>query len=996
MTPQRWRQITEIFHAALARDPVRRDAFLGEACAADQALRSEVESLMAAHHEAGPFGDTPVSIPATPLEAGTLVGPYRIDSLLGAGGMGEVYRARDPRLERDVAIKVLPAHVTSDPERLARFEREARVLASLNHPHIGAIYGVEESDGGRALVMELVEGEDLAQRITRGPIPLAEALPIARQIAEALEAAHEQGIIHRDLKPANIKAREDGTVKVLDFGLAKALDPTSSAGAHAMHSPLSSVHAEQSGMIVGTAAYMSPEQARGKAADKRSDIWAFGVVFCEMLTARQLYTGETAAETLARVIEREPDVSALPAATPMAIRALIGRCLNRDPRSRLQAIGEARIAIERAIAQPDTQAPLEPGEQTARYTPPRPVWQRALPWALVVAALACAGLALWAPWRNVPPSAPFRLSVELGADASLASSAVSAATILSPNGAVVAFVAQKAGGGGPQLYVRRLDDLRATPLAGTDDADSPFFSPDGQWIAFFADRTLKKISVTGGLPVTLCEASNGRGGAWAEDGTIVFSPSSGRGVRLLRVSSAGGKTEPLTSLDEGEVTHRWPQVLPGGTAVLFTASSSPGDFGEANLVVQPLPSGARKVVQRGGYHGRYVPSGLGSPKRADREGGHLVYIHNGQLVAAPFDLDRLEVTGQVVSALEGVASNADTGGAQFAVSASGTLVYQPGQSVSSGALIHWMDHEGKTTPLRATLVNWSNLLFAPDGLRLAMQIAAPGRGPSDVWVYEWARERLTQLTSDPAFDSKPVWTPDSRRIAFGSARGDRSTLNLYWQPADATGDTKRLTESKNEQRPASWHPSGKFLAFEEQNPTTSWDLMMLRMEGDDASGWKPGKPTVFLNPPSAEREPMFSPDGQWLAYHSNESGRNEVYVRPFPGPGGKSQISTGGGTYPTWSHTKRELFYSLNGQIMVAPFAVEADSFRAEKPRLWSDGRYLERPGNRGFDLHPDGERFALALAPAAQTPSGTKQDKVVFIFNFFDELRRIAPAAER
>jgi serine/threonine-protein kinase len=746
-----------------------------------------------------------------------------------------------------------------------------------------------------------------------------------------------------------------------------------------MNSPELPVHATQAGLVLGTAAYMSPEQARGRAADKRADIWAFGVVFCEMLTARQLYTGETAAETLARVIEREPDVSALPAATPMAIRALIGRCLTRDPRSRLQAVGEARIAIELAIAQPDTQAPLEAGERTARYTP-RPVWQRALPWTLVVAALACAGLALWAPWRTMALPVPLRLSVELSPDASLASSAVGAATILSPDGAVIAFVAQKSGGGSPQLYVRRLDQLQATPLAGTDDADSPFFSPNGQWIAFFAGGKLKKISVTGGLPVTLCDVPNGRGGAWAEDDTIVFSPSSGRGVRLLRVSSAGGKAEPLTSLDEGEITQRWPQVLPGGAAVLYTASSSPGDFGEANLVVQPLPSGARKVVQRGGYHGRYLPS------------GHLVYIHDGQLFAAPFDLDRLEVTGQGVSALEGVASNADTGGAQFAVSASGTLVYLPGQSVSSGALIHWMDHEGKTTPLRATLVNWSNLLFAPDGRRLAMQIATPG--PSDIFVYEWARDTLTRLTFDPAFDSKPVWTPDSRRIAFGSARGDQSTLNLYWQPADGTGDTKRLTESKNEQRPASWHSSGKFLAFEEQNPTTSWDLMILPMEGDDALGWKPGKATVFLNAPSAEREPMFSPDGQWLAYHSNESGRNEVYVRPFSGLGGKSQISTGGGTYPTWSRTKRELFYSLNGQIRVAPFTVEGDSFRVEKPRLWSDGRYLERAGNRGFDLHPDGERFALALA--AQTPSDTKQDKVVFIFNFFDELRRIAPATKR
>jgi Tol biopolymer transport system component len=609
--------------------------------------------------------------------------------------------------------------------------------------------------------------------------------------------------------------------------------------------------------------------------------------------------------------------------------------------------------------------------------------QRALPW--VAAGALAFGLALvltlWAPWRNVPPPAALRLRVELSPDASPVSTAVGAATILSPDGATAVFVAQKSEGGRRQLYVRRLNQLQATPLSETDEADSPFFSPDGQWIGFFDGSKLKKISVTGGAAVTLCDAPNGRGGAWAEDGTIVFSPDLAR-VGLLRVSSAGGKPETLTSLAEGEVTQRWPQVLPGGTAVLYTSSNSPGDFSEANLVVQPLPSGKRKTIQRGGYYGRYLPS------------GHLVYIHDGKLFAAPFDLDRLEITGQPVPALEDVASNADTGGAQFAVSAGGTLAYLPGQSASSGALIDWMDHDAKTTPLRATLVNWSNLLFAPDGRRLAMQIAGPG--PSDIWVYEWAQDTLTRLTFDPAFDSKPVWTPAGRRIGFASARADKSTLNLYWQQADGTGDARRLTESKNQQRPASWHPSGKFLAFEEENPTTSWDLMILPMEGDDASGWKPGQPTVFLNTPSAEREPMFSPDGQWLAYHSNESGRNEVYVRPFPGPGGRLQISTGGGTYPTWSRTKHELFYGLTGQIMVAPFAVAGDSFRAEKARLWSDGRYLERAGNRGFDLHPDGERFAVAFAPAAQTPSGTKQDKVVFMFNFFDELRRIAPATKR
>jgi Tol biopolymer transport system component len=370
-----------------------------------------------------------------------------------------------------------------------------------------------------------------------------------------------------------------------------------------------------------------------------------------------------------------------------------------------------------------------------------------------------------------------------------------------------------------------------------------------------------------------------------------------------------------------------------------------------------------------------------------------VYLRDGTLFAAPFDLDRLEVTGPPVPALEGVTANDRSGSAQFAVSATGTLVYVPGPSTGGGGInINLVNHEGKTTPLRTTLANWSSPQFAPDGQRLAIQI---NDGPPDIWVYEWARDTLTRLTFDAADDRKPVWTPDGRHIVFASSRGDKSTLNLYWQRADGTGDAQRLTDSKNPQFPASWHPSGKLLAFEENTPQTGYDLMILPMEGDETSGWKPGKPTAFLNSPVAEREPMFSPDGRWLAYASNETGRFDVYVRPFPGPGGKRQISTGGGVYPTWSRTKRELFYGTeSGRIMVAAFTVEGDSFRAEKPRFWSDGRFLQRGANRPFDLHPDGERFAIA--PAAQTPGGAKQDHVTFIFNFFDELRRIAPTGRR
>ena len=908
------------------------------------------------------------------LTAGTRIGPYEIAAQIGAGGMGEVYRATDTNLKRQVAIKILPDGVAADRERLARFQREAELLASLNHPNIATVHGWEKSAGMTALVMELVEGPTLADRIAEGPIPVNDALPIAKQIAEALEAAHEQGVIHRDVKPANIKITRDGDVKVLDFGLAKPLD-RAPAGDASQSPTISSPVMTRAGVIVGTAAYMSPEQARGKSVDKRTDIWAFGCVVYEILTGRAAFPGETLPDTIAAVLDREPDWSALPAGTAAGIGQLLRRCLEKDPKHRLRDIGDARIEIDEALTIPsgDGRSATIPGVHAAR-------WQRALLWAIAFGGAALAAAVLLAPGtlrRPAPPRAALRLKADLGADASLAYAGYGPAAILSPDDVLLAFVAQRSTGGNRQLYVRRLTQLQAMALSGTEDADSPFFSPDGQWIAFFAGGKLKKISVTGGAVVTLCDAADGRGGAWSEDGTIIFSPNSGSGVSLRRVSSAGGMAEPATSLATDEVSQRWPQVLPGGKAVLFTSSSSPVAYDEANLVVQPLPTGARKVVQRGGYYGRYVPS------------GHLVYLHDGSLLAVPFDVSRLEVTGQPVVALDSVGSNPVSGGAQFEVSSSGTLMYVPGQTFSDPP--YWLDRNGKTTPMRATLENWFNPQFAPDGRHLAMNVAD---GQNDVWVYEWARDLLNRLTFDPADDRKPVWTPDGRRIVFASTRADKSTMNLYWRRSDGTGDEQRLTVSRNPQFPASWHPSGKLLAFEEQNPQTNFDLMILPVEGDEMSGWKPGEPRVFLNSPFAEREPVFSFDGRWLAYWSNETGRNEVYVQSFPGPGGKWQISTGSGTYPTWSRTKHELFYgTAGGQIMVAPYTVEGDSFRAETPRLWSGEHFAARGPNRAFDLHPDGERFVLARAARTQS---SRKDGVTFVFNFFDELRRLAPATKR
>jgi serine/threonine-protein kinase len=907
------------------------------------------------------------------LAPGTRLGSYEVLAPIGAGGMGEVYRARDTRLGREVAIKVLPEAFASDRDRMVRFEREAHVLASLNHPHIASIYGLEESDTSRALVLELVEGPTLQERIASGALPLQEALEVAKQIAEALEYAHEHGIVHRDLKPANVKLTKEGAVKVLDFGLAKALsdDPLSP---EVSNSPTLSAVATRAGIILGTAAYMSPEQAKGKTADRRSDIWSFGVVLYEMLTGCRLYTSDTAAETLALVLTREPDLGALPENAPSRVRELLRRSLTKDSKRRLRDIGEARIAIEDALA-----GRAEPVAAERRAVG-EPSWRRTLPWAVAGALALALALVMWASWRPAPePATPVRLSVELGADASLAAG-FGPAAVLSPDGKLLAFTARRAAGERPQLYVRRLEQLQASPLAGTDDARNPFFSPDSQGLGFFAEGKLKRVAVTSGAAVTLCEAPDDRGGTWNEDGTILFAPRSGGG--LSRVSSAGGTPEVLTTPDQvaGAFSDRWPQALPGGKAVLFTDGVA-GGFEDGNIVVQSLPKGPRKVLQRGGYHGRYLPS------------GHIVYIDEGTLFAAAFDLGRLELTGPPAPVLEGVTANAATAAAQLAFSDRGTLVFLPGPSTAAGVPIQWMDKDGKTEPLRATAGDYNSIRFSPDGQRLALDLRT-GR-ERDVWVYEWGRDMMSRLTFDPGEDLRPVWTADGRRIAFASTRADKATANLYWQRADGTGEAQRLTESKNPQSPASWHPSGKFLAFGEASPQTNRDIWILPMEGDEAAGWKPGKPIAFLSSPFVEVEAAFSPDGSWLAYRSDESGRFEVYVRPFPGPGGKWQVSTGGASHPTWSRNRKELFYrTLELTLMVTPYTVEGDSFRAERPRQWSPGLAPARGVNRTFDLHPDGQRFAVLKGEERQAEE--RRDKVVFIENFFDELRRLAPAARR
>jgi Tol biopolymer transport system component len=886
--------------------------------------------------------------------------------------MGEVYRARDTKLQREVAIKVLPEALAHDPERLARFEREARTLASLNHPNIGQIHGLEESDGIKALIMELVEGPTLADRIAQGPIPIEEALPIAKQIAVALDAAHERGIIHRDLKPANIKFHEDGTVKVLDFGLAKPMGPAVSSPNVSQSPTITTPAMTQMGVILGTAAYMSPEQAAGKPVDKRSDLWALGVVVLEMLTGGPVFTGETVSHVLAAVLTREPDWTTLPAGTPAPLRRLLRRCLEKDRKRRLDSAADARLEIEEALTSP---AAIDgPGIPT---TDSRVPTRTRAPWtvAAILGAALVSALVLWAPWQAATVPAPRRLLASIGAAAALPSD-LGAAAILSPDGTTLAFVAQQANLS--RLFVRKLDQLQAAALAGTEGAASPFFSPDGQWIAFFAGGKLKKIAVTGGAVVTLCDAANGRGGTWTDDDTIIFSPSSFIDSTLMRVAAAGGTPTGFGAVVQGAMTaQRWPQALPRRKGLLYTEQAT---LDAANVVVVPLSGGTPRIVARGSHYGRYVPT------------GHLVYMQHGTLFAVRFDLDSLETMGQAVPVVEGVLTNPFTGGAQVAFSADGTLVYVPGVAGTRTSSIDWLTRDGTTSVLRPTKADWTSPRFSPDGRKLALDISDGKQ--RNIWVYEWARDTLTQLTFGPSQDRGPIWTPDGQRVLFSSDRAKPGVSNLYWVNADGTGDVTRLTDSSHNQVGTSWHPNGKFVSFMEGRGTTQSDLMILPMEEDAVRGWTPGKPTVFWSSPAIELLPTFSPDGRWIAYVSNEAGGSvlDLYVRPFPGPGGKWLVSPGCTCFPRWSAASRELLFVKSPNVMVAPYDVVGDSFRADKPRLWSPASIRGVGVPYPYDIHPDGKRLAVVGSRDEDTAA---HDTVVFVFNFFDYLHKIAPGTK-
>jgi serine/threonine-protein kinase len=919
------------------------------------------------------FLSTPIDAVAANVMAASWVGrrfgTYEIVAPLGAGGMGEVYRARDHRLGRDVAVKVLPASFVTDHERRLRFEREARLLAALSHPHIATIYGVDDVDGGTVLVLEFVDGENLAERIARGPIVWREALGIARQVAEALEGAHDKGIIHRDLKPSNIALTRDGIVKVLDFGLAKASE---AAAANLSESPTLTSGGTNDGVLLGTAAYMSPEQARGQSIDKRSDIWAFGCVLYEMLTGRRAFAGETASDYIAAILERQPDWTHLPSSTPPQIQILLEGCLEKDLRQRRRDIGDVRLEIDKAMSRESAGRDAVPGHRRRLRN-----W-RFIGWTAVVTAVSIIAL-LAITIDRTRHEAPMQLTIDLGAEAPLPLE-VGANLALSPDGRTLAFTSLKPDLKTTQLYVRNLSQLHAVPLQGTEHAHEPFFSPNGQFVGFFDDasRKLKKVAIAGGAPVTLADASDPRGGTWTDDDAILFQPTPFSGRSLMRVPAGGGQAEPYLNAPATMGSIRWPQQLPGGRTVLYTAGVA-AQFDSATVAVQSVGA-SPKIIVRNGYFGRYVPT------------GHVLYVHDNTLFAVPFDLTRLDISGRPIAVVEGISASGGTGAAQFAASPVGTLTYVPGQRPLD--VISWLDRSGRTSPLRVGPGIWSFPTFSPDGQRLAMQISDGTRW--DIWQYEWTRDTSTRLTLDPTNATSPVWTPNGRRLTFASSRAGNAP-NLFWQRVDGIGEAERLTDGSYPQRPTSWHPTGKFLVFTERRPDTNLDIMILPMIGNESSGWKPGSPYVFLNSSYDEDDPVFSPSGRWIAYDSTETGRTEVFVRPFPGPGGKVQISSGGGHVPQWSPAKRELFYrDDDGRLMVTGYTESSALFQAEKPQLWSMRSFpanLIRPMQRGpFAVHPDGERLALFVPPDVRPGGGN----AVLVLGFFEQLRPTASRPSR
>jgi eukaryotic-like serine/threonine-protein kinase len=892
---------------------------------------------------------------------GRRLGPYEILSAIGAGGMGEVYKASDTRLDRIVAIKVLPVHLADRAELRERFEREAKTIASLNHPHICTLYDTGHQDGIDFLVMEYLEGETLAQRLKKGPLPLDHVLRYAIEISDALDKAHRKGITHRDLKPGNIMLTKSGS-KLLDFGLAKLRQDVAPATPFS-ELPTANDAATAQGTILGTLQYMAPEQVEGKTdeIDARTDIFAFGAVVYEMATGKKAFEGKSQASVMAKILEAEPiPMSSLQPMTPPALDHLVKRCLAKDPYDRWQS---ARDICEqlRWISDSGPQAGAAISASATKTN-----WRKKLTWAAIgLIVSVTVGLVVWnLKLTSAPAPQPVtRVTISLPEGQRLVISD-SPTIAISPDGTRIAYVANQTGSA-EQLYLRSIDSSEARPVPGTEGATSPFFSPDSQWLGFFVGVTLKKISVSGGAPVTLCTGPGVvyRGATWGSDDTITFQSSSSLG--FFQVPAAGGTPKTLTmDLKKGDSTVLWPEFLPDGKTMLFAAAPSPNNVAStAHIAVRSLQTDLRQDLIAG-TRPRYSPT------------GHLIYVQAGTLMAVPFDAQRLAVGGAPIPMLENVAESSTSGVAQYSFSNAGALIYLIGGVQGVQRKLVWVDRNGAEQAAPAPAHGYRTPRISPDGRHVAIAGV-----DADIWLYDLSRDTLTRLTFQGG--SVPVWTPDGKHVTFSSSGGKGNT-NIFWRAADGSGSAEPLTTFSEDQHNAgSWSPDGRVLSFEEVNPKTGRDVWIVSSSDR--------KTQPFLNTQFNETAPEFSPDGRWLAYASDESGRYEIYVQPYPGPGGKWQISSEGGAEPRWVRNG-EIFYR-NGDKMMAVETALKPSFSAGKPKILFEGRYVPTLATMpNYDVTPDGKRF-LMVKPSEQDASVTQ---INVVLNWFEELKQKVPTGKK
>jgi Tol biopolymer transport system component len=860
------------------------------------------------------------------ITVGSRLGAYQVLALIGEGGMGRVFRATDTRLKRDVAIKALPPDVAADQDRVARFRREAEALAALNHPHIAAIHDVIEADGSQFLVMELVEGDTIADRLQRGPLPVTEAVRAAVQLAQALEVAHARGIVHRDLKPANIKITPEGKVKVLDFGLAKDLDadPSQAGRPSLMNSPTVAADGTAAGVILGTAAYMSPEQARGQRVDKQSDIWALGCVLFEMLTGVRSFPGQTLTDVLAAVVRGEPDWAALPADTPVIVRSLLRRCLQKDPSRRLQHVGDARLELEEALA--------DPGGSIEAGTRGRPASSRPMRVAVVALGLVAIGLVVALVAALRPIAAPPEMRVEINTP----QSADPVYIAISPDAQKLAFVA--AADGVSRLWLRSLDGTAARPLAGTDLGVGPFWSPDGRSLGFFADGKLKRIDLDGGLTRALAGAPIGVGGAWNRDGVIVFAPTAVGA--LFRVPASGGETLPLTKLEPGQSGHRSPHFLPDNRHFLFYVIGAPKTRG---IYIGSLDGSAPRRLADSDSPGVLTAS------------GHILFLRQGTLFAQRLS-NELMLSGEAVPLADRVAFDGSSYLAAISTSTAGPFTYRTGDARGQRQLV-WFDRSGKPTGTvgAADSAAAFNPALSPDGRFAAMNRTVDL--DTDVWLIETARGVLRRFTFDPGTDQIPVWSPDAVHVVFSSSR--KGPFDLYQKPLTGVGNETLLLATPQNKFAMGFSSDGRFLLYRVTAENTNWDLWVLPLDGDR-------KPRPVVQTAFQEMMGEFAPDGKSIVYMTNESGRFEVYVQSFPEPGAPVQVSTGGGSQPRWRQDGRELFYiALDGRMMAAPVTKDAEGrLQAGNPTplfmTRSAGGAVPSPQRQQYIVSADGQRFLI------------------------------------